>query len=94
MSSLIKVPGDRDPPPEVRLLRPRLRDPGAGAALSSKAAFRWRRFWPRSPSPNDGSGRTWATVATFLQTAKMNDVDPFTWLTHTLERLANRWPIS
>ena len=43
---------------------------------------------------SDGSGRTWATVATLLQTAKMNDVDPFAWLTQTLERLANRWPIS
>ena len=43
---------------------------------------------------SDGGGRTWATVATLLQTAKMNDVDPFAWLTQTLERLANRWPIS
>jgi len=24
----------------------------------------------------------------------MNDVDPFAWLTQTLERVANRWPIS
>ena len=43
---------------------------------------------------SDGGGRTWATVATLLQTAKMNDVDPFAWLTQTLERVANRWPIS
>jgi transposase len=43
---------------------------------------------------SDGGGRTWATIATLLQTAKMNDVDPFAWLTQTLERLANRWPIS
>jgi transposase len=41
-----------------------------------------------------GGGRTWATIATLLQTAKMNDVDPLTWLTQTLERIANRWPIS
>ena len=33
-----------------------------------------------------GGGRTWATVATLLQTAKMNDVDPHAWLTQTLER--------
>src|SRR5499427_331385 len=43
---------------------------------------------------SDGGGRTWATIATLLQTAKMNDVDPLAWLTQTLERIANRWPIS
>lgn len=26
---------------------------------------------------NDGGGRTWATIATLLQTAKTNNVDPF-----------------
>jgi len=41
-----------------------------------------------------GGGRTWATIATLLQTAKMNDVDPHAWLTQTLERIAQGWPIS
>lgn len=41
---------------------------------------------------SDGGGRTWATVATLLQTTKMNDVDPFAWLTKTLERIADGWP--
>ena len=41
-----------------------------------------------------GGGRTWATIATLLQTAKMNDVNPLAWLTQTLERIAHRWPIS
>jgi transposase len=41
-----------------------------------------------------GGGRTWATVATLLQTAKMNDVDPHAWLTQALERMAQGWPIS
>ena len=41
-----------------------------------------------------GGGKTWATIATLLQTAKMNDVDPLAWLAQTLERIANRWPIS
>ena len=41
-----------------------------------------------------GGGRTWATIATLLQTAKMNNVDPHAWLTQTLERIAQRWPIS
>ncbi len=41
---------------------------------------------------SDGGGRTWATIATLLQTAKMNNVDPQAWLTLTLERIANGWP--
>ena len=43
---------------------------------------------------SDGGGRTWATIATLLQTCRMNDVDPLAWLTQTLERIADRWPIS
>ncbi len=43
---------------------------------------------------SDGGGRTWATIATLLQTAKMNDVDPLSWLAQTLQRIANGWPIS
>ena len=43
---------------------------------------------------SDGGGSTWATIATLLQTAKMNSVDPLAWLTQTLDRIANRWPIS
>lgn len=43
---------------------------------------------------SDGGGRTGATIATLLQTAKMNAVDPQAWLTQTLERLANGWPSS
>ena len=41
---------------------------------------------------SDGGGQTWATIATLLQTAKMNDVDPFAWLGTTLQRLATDWP--
>lgn len=43
---------------------------------------------------SDGGGRTWATIATVLQTCRANDVDPQAWLTQTLERLANGWPLS
>jgi transposase len=41
---------------------------------------------------SDGGGRTWATIATLLTTAKMNSVDPYAWLKLTLERLAAGWP--
>ncbi|MGE8106558.1 IS66 family transposase [Allorhizobium sp. NPDC080224] len=43
---------------------------------------------------SDGGGRTWATIATLLQTAKMNNVDPQAWLSLTRERIANGWPSS
>ncbi|MEO8757483.1 MAG: transposase domain-containing protein, partial [Devosia sp.] len=43
---------------------------------------------------SEGGGRTWATIATLLATAKLNGVDPQAWLTITLERIANRWPNS
>ena len=41
---------------------------------------------------SDGGGRTWATLATLLTTAKMNGVDPLVWLKQTLERIAKGWP--
>lgn len=41
---------------------------------------------------SDGGGQTWATIATLLQTAKMNGVDPSAWLTQTLQRIAAGWP--
>ena len=41
----------------------------------------------------EGGGNTWATIATLLQTAKMNNVDPLAWLTQTLVRMANGWPV-
>jgi len=40
---------------------------------------------------SDGDGRTWATIATLLQTSRMNNVDPAAWLTQTLGRIANQW---
>ena len=43
---------------------------------------------------SDDGGRSWATIATLLQTAKMNNVDPLAWLTQTLERIASGWPSS
>ncbi|MBD9641958.1 IS66 family transposase [Ensifer sp. ENS07] len=43
---------------------------------------------------SEGGGRTWATVATLLQTCKMNGVDPFDWLSQTLTRIAQGWPAS
>lgn len=41
---------------------------------------------------SDGGGQTWATIATLLQTAKLNGIDPFAWLSQTLQRIAAGWP--
>ncbi|WP_428483621.1 IS66 family transposase [Rhodopila sp.] len=37
----------------------------------------------------DSGGRHWAIVATLIQTAKLNDVDPMAWLTDMLERIVS-----
>ncbi|BAR55426.1 hypothetical protein NK6_2245 [Bradyrhizobium diazoefficiens] len=36
---------------------------------------------------SDGGGRTWATIATRLQPAKMNNVDPLAFLNLTVQLL-------
>ena len=38
----------------------------------------------------DSGGRHWAIVATMIQTAKLNDVDPLAWLTDVLQRIVAR----
>ena len=42
---------------------------------------------------NDG-GRHWAMVSSLIQTAKLNDVDPFAYLKDVLETLVNDFPQS
>jgi transposase len=37
----------------------------------------------------DSGGRHWAIIATLIQTAKLNDVDPLAWLTNVLERIVS-----
>ena len=37
----------------------------------------------------DNGGRHWAIVASLIQTAKLNDVDPLAWLTDVLERIVS-----
>jgi transposase len=41
---------------------------------------------------SEAGGKTWATIASLLATARLNDVDPSAWLTQTLERIAAGWP--
>ena len=40
----------------------------------------------------DDVGHTWATIATLVATARLNDVDPQAWPAITLQRIANGWP--
>jgi len=43
---------------------------------------------------SDGGAARWATVASILATAKLNDVEPFAYLTEVLERLSNGHPMN
>src|SRR5204863_4291132 len=38
---------------------------------------------------SDGGAARWATVATLIATAKLNDVEPFAYLKDVLERMSN-----
>jgi hypothetical protein len=47
-----------------------------------------------APDPQSGpidpghlAGKHWAIIATLIQSAKLNDVDPLAWLTDVLERI-------
>jgi transposase len=37
----------------------------------------------------DSGGKHWAMVATLIQTAKLNNVDPLAWLTDVLKRIVS-----
>jgi transposase len=41
---------------------------------------------------SDEGGANWAIIASLIETAKLNGVDPHAWLTNTLTKLVNRWP--
>ena len=41
---------------------------------------------------SEAGGHTWATIASLLATARLNDIDPNAWLAQTLERIAQGWP--
>lgn len=38
---------------------------------------------------NDGGAETWAILASLLNTARLNEIDPFTWLHDVLERMVS-----
>ena len=38
---------------------------------------------------NEGGARSWAVLASLLQTAKLNGLDPFTWLDDVLTRIVS-----
>lgn len=41
---------------------------------------------------HDEGARSWATIASLIETAKLNDVEPFAWLNATLEAIARGHP--
>ena len=40
-----------------------------------------------------GAGN-WATIASFIETCKLNQINPLAWMTDTLTKLVNLWPAS
>jgi transposase len=45
-------------------------------------------------APSDEGGRSWARIASLVETCKINDVEPLAYLTRTLEAIANGHPKS
>ena len=43
---------------------------------------------------SDEGAANWAAIASLIETAKLNDVNPHAWLADTLTKLVNRWPAS
>ena len=43
---------------------------------------------------HDLGAENWATVASLVETCKLNAVDPLAWMTDTLTKLVNLWPAS
>jgi len=43
---------------------------------------------------SDEGAANWAAIASLIETAKLNGVNPHAWLTNTLTKLVNRWPQS
>ncbi len=43
---------------------------------------------------SDEGGANWATIASLIETCKLNAVNPHAWLTDTLTKLVNGWPQS
>jgi hypothetical protein len=43
---------------------------------------------------SDEGGANWAIIASLIETAKLNGVNPHAWLADTLTKLINRWPAS
>ena len=41
---------------------------------------------------SDGGGRTWAIIASLIQTAKLNEVEPFAYLRDVLQQLVAGHP--
>jgi len=43
---------------------------------------------------SDGGGVRWATICSLIATAKLNNVEPFAWLSDVLQRMTDGQPAS
>ena len=78
------IPWDHDLPLEL----PR-REAVLGFWLHSRGYGKSSMF-----AGSDGGASRWATVASLIATAKLNDVEPFAYLKDVLERMSNDHPMS
>lgn len=43
---------------------------------------------------SDGGGKRWATMASLIETCRLNDVEPHAWFSDVLQRMAHGHPLS
>lgn len=63
---------------------PAIADPGASRREGRNALF----------AGHDLGAENWATIAAFVETCKLNAVDPLACMTDVLTKLVNLWPAS
>ena len=66
---------------------------GGGACPTPKSTSSYTGNYTTSADANsDEGGDNWAVIATLIENYKLSGINPHTWLTDTLARLANGHP--
>jgi hypothetical protein len=56
---------------------------------NTKPTFHRNRLHKTSDIPSEGGAKTWAILASLINTAKLQDIDPWHYLTVVLERIGS-----
>ncbi len=76
----------------IRLYIAAARSPPRSDPQKSQDFLLWRCLHNRKNqlfAGDEGGAETWAILASLITTAKLNDVDPFTWLNDALEKIVS-----